>query len=233
MKVTLAKGSGFCFGVRDAVETAQSAALKHGKVYMLGDIVHNEHVIKQLDEAGVEVVSSLDDVKDAPVLFRAHGTATEVWKQAVAKGLDVIDATCPLVLQIHDEVKDLASEDRKIFIIGDHGHDEVIGIASQVEDAVVISSPEEAMEIRKTKKIGVVSQSTQRIKNIQDILSILVTKTTDLRFINTVCFPTTRNQEAIDLLAAKNDVMIIIGSFTSANTKRLCSMSKKINSNTY
>lgn len=233
MKVTLARGSGFCFGVRDAVQMAHESAADFGNVYMLGDIVHNEHVVNHLDEAGVVVVDKLTDVKDAPVLFRAHGTATEVWDNAKKMNLNIIDATCPLVTQIHEEVKELEKEGRQIFIIGDHGHDEVIGISSQVKDATVLSKPEEAESLRKMKKIGVVSQSTQTIENVQEIINILITKAIDFRFINTICFPTTRNQEAIKELAATNDVMIIIGSYTSANTKRLTSISKKINNNTY
>ncbi|MCH8927477.1 MAG: 4-hydroxy-3-methylbut-2-enyl diphosphate reductase [Candidatus Marinimicrobia bacterium] len=233
MKVTLARGSGFCFGVRDAVQMAHESAADFGKVYMLGDIVHNEHVVNHLDESGVVVVDKLTDVKNAPVLFRAHGTSTEVWDKAKKMDLNIIDATCPLVTQIHEEVKELEKEGRQIFIIGDHGHDEVIGISSQVENATILSKPEEAESLRKMKKIGVVSQSTQTIENVQEIINILITKATDFRFINTICFPTTRNQEAIKELAAQNDIMIIIGSYTSANTKRLTSISKKINSDTY
>lgn len=233
MKVTLARGSGFCFGVRDAVKMAHESASDFGSVYMLGDIVHNEHVVKHLDESGVVVVDKLTDVKDAPVLFRAHGTSTEVWDNARKMELNIIDATCPLVTQIHEEVKELEKEGRQIFIIGDHGHDEVIGISSQVENATVLSKPEEAMSLRKMKKVGVVSQSTQTIENVQEIINILITKATDFRFINTICFPTTRNQEAIKDLAIKNDIMIIIGSYTSANTKRLTSISKKINTDTH
>lgn len=233
MKVTLARGSGFCFGVRDAVKMAHESASDYGSVYMLGDIVHNEHVVKHLDESGVVVVDKLTDVKDAPVLFRAHGTSTEVWDNAKKMELNIIDATCPLVTQIHEEVKELEKEGRQIFIIGDHGHDEVIGISSQVENATVLSKPEEAMSLRKMKKVGVVSQSTQTIENVQEIINILITKATDFRFINTICFPTTRNQEAIKDLADKNDIMIIIGSYTSANTKRLTSISKKINTDTH
>ena len=233
MKVTLARGSGFCFGVRDAVKMAHESAGEFGNVFMLGDIVHNEHVVNQLDDAGVLVVNNLDKVEGAPVLFRAHGTATDVWNNAKERGLNIIDATCPLVTQIHEEAKQLSEEGRQVFIIGDHGHDEVVGIASQVEGATVLSSPEEAEALRKMKKIGVVSQSTQTIENVQEILNVLVTKATDIRFINTICFPTTRNQDAIKELARINDVMIIIGSFTSANTKRLTSISMKINENTY
>ena len=134
---------------------------------------------------------------DKPVLFRAHGTAKEVWKDAEKNKMNIIDATCPLVQEIHKEVKQLDKEGRKIIIIGDHGHDEVIGIASQVQDAIIISTVEEAEKLKKTKKAGIVSQSTQTIENVQDIINILMTKVFDLRFVNTICFPTKRNQEQI------------------------------------
>jgi 4-hydroxy-3-methylbut-2-enyl diphosphate reductase len=201
---------------------------------MLGDIVHNESVVDDLEKNGVKVVSNLNQVPDdKPVLFRAHGTAKEVWKDAEKKKMNIIDATCPLVHEIHKEVKQLDKEGRKIIIIGDHGHDEVIGIASQVKDAIIISTVEEAEKLKKTKKAGIVSQSTQTIENVQDIINILMTKVFDLRFVNTICFPTKRNQEQIKELSEIVDLMIIIGSFTSANSKRLTQLSLERNKNTY
>jgi 4-hydroxy-3-methylbut-2-enyl diphosphate reductase len=234
MKIVLAKSSGYCFGVRDAVNAAYDVSKKHGEVYMLGDIVHNENVVKDLEKEGVKVVENLGEIpKDKPVLFRAHGTSKEVWKEAEDKKMNIIDATCPLVHDIHREVKELHAEGRKIIIIGDHGHDEVVGIASQVDNAIIISSIEEAEKLRKTKKAGIVSQSTQAIENVQDIINILMTKVVDLRFINTICFPTKRNHQQIKELSAITDMVIIIGSFTSANSKRLTELSLERNKNTY
>ena len=234
MKIILAKDAGYCFGVRDAVNSAYDTSKKYGEVYMLGDIVHNESVVDDLEKNGVKVVSNLNQVPDdKPVLLRAHGTAKEVWKDAEKKKMNIIDATCPLVHEIHKEVKQLDKEGRKIIIIGDHGHDEVIGIASQVKDAIIISTVEEAEELKKTKKAGIVSQSTQTIENVQDIINILMTKVFDLRFVNTICFPTKRNQEQIKELSEIVDLMIIIGSFTSANSKRLTQLSLERNKNTY
>ena len=234
MKIILAKDAGYCFGVRDAVNSAYDTSKEYGEVYMLGDIVHNESVVEDLEKSGVKVVSNLNQVPDdKPVLFRAHGTAKEVWKDAEKNKMNIIDATCPLVHEIHKEVKQLDKEGRKIIIIGDHGHDEVIGIASQVQDAIIISTVEEAEKLKKTKKAGIVSQSTQTIENVQDIINILMTKVFDLRFVNTICFPTKRNQEQIKELSEIVDLMIIIGSFTSANSKRLTQLSLERNKNTY
>ena len=230
MKIFLAKNAGCCFSVRDAVQLAYDTAQDDGDVYMLGHIVHNENVVEKLDKAGAKVVETLDQVPNGkPILFRAHGTHVDTWKKAQEKNMNIIDATCPLVEEIHDEIKILEKEGRKIIIIGDHGHDEVIGIASQVKNAVIVANPDEANALRKTKKAGVVSQSTQTIENVQEIINILMSKVFDLRFVNTICFPTKRNQEQIKELAEACDLMIVIGSFTSANSKRLTQLAKERN----
>ena len=234
MKIFLAKDAGYCFGVRDAVNLAYDTAKRHGDVYMLGDIVHNENVVADLNKAGARVVKSLDEVPDGkPILFRAHGTLVETWDDAKSKDMNIVDATCPLVKEIHDEVLKLSKEGRKIIIIGDHGHDEVVGIASQVNDAIVVSNEKEAMKLRKMKRAGVVSQSTQTIENVQKIINIIMTKVYDLNFVNTICFPTKRNQDQIKDLAKECDVMIVIGSFTSANSKRLTMLAEEINKKSY
>ena len=234
MKLLIAKDSGYCFGVRDAVELAYKTAEESGDVFMLGNIVHNENVVNDLDKIGAKVVRTLDKVPDGkPILFRAHGTTTDVWKKAKNMGMNIIDATCPLVKEIHNEVKALDSEGRCIIIIGDHGHDEVVGIASQVKNPIIVSSPEEAQNLRKMKKAGIVSQSTQTIENVQTIINIIMTKAFDLRFVNTICFPTKRNQQQLKDLSEKCDVMLIIGSFTSANSKRLHQLALERNKKSY
>ena len=234
MKILVAKDAGYCFGVRDAVNLAQKSGQDYEAVYMLGDIVHNESVVEDLSKAGSIVVNSLDDIpKDKPVLFRAHGTDPKVWKDAQKKKLNIIDATCPLVTDIHEEIKILESENRITIIIGDHNHDEVIGIAAQVKNSITISNVEEARSLRKMKRAGVVSQSTQMIENVQNIINVLMEKVYDLRFVNTICFPTRRNHEQIKELAGICDLMIVIGSFTSANSKRLTKLSLARNKNSY
>ena len=234
MKIFLAKDAGYCFGVRDAVNLAYDTAKNHGDVYMLGTIVHNERVIDDLSKAGAKVVDSIDDVpKDKPLLFRAHGTSPELWDKAKKNNLKLIDGTCPLVTEIHHEIKRLDEEGRKIIIIGDHGHDEVVAIAAQVERSIVIANVEEAKKLRKMKRAGVVSQSTQMIENVQDIMSVLMEKVFDLRFVNTICFPTRRNHEQIKELSLYCDVMIVIGSYTSANSKRLTQLALERNKRTY
>ncbi len=234
MKILLAKDAGYCFGVRDAVNLAYDTAQNHGEVYMLGTIVHNEKVVEDLSKAGTQVVDSLNEVpKEKPILFRAHGTAPNIWDEANNKKMNIIDATCPLVIEIHEEIKQLEAEGRNTIIIGDHGHDEVVGIAAQVKNPIIISNAEEANSLRKMKKAGVVSQSTQMIENVQKIINILMQKVYDLRFVNTICFPTRRNHEQIKQLATQCEVMIVIGSFTSANSKRLTQLALERNKRSY
>ena len=236
MNIIVAKSAGYCFGVRDAVNIAYETAEKYGNVYMLGDIVHNEKVVADLEKVGAKVVQNLSEVpKNSPVLFRAHGTKTDIWEEAKNKNLKIIDATCPLVHEIHHEVKKLESEKRQIIIIGDHGHDEVIAIADQVtkRKPIIISNPEEAKALRRYKRAGIVSQSTQMIENLQDIMNVLLQKVYDLRFVNTICFPTKRNHERIKELSVNCDVMIVIGSFTSANSKRLTELAVEKNDKSY
>ena len=234
MKILVAKDAGYCFGVRDAVNLAQKSGEEYESVFMLGDIVHNEDVVDDLNKSGSVVVNNIDEIpEDKPVLFRAHGTDPKIWKDAQKKKLNIIDATCPLVTEIHKEIKILESENRRTIIIGDHNHDEVEGIAAQVSKPIVISNVKEARALGRMKRAGVVSQSTQMIENVQEILNVLSEKVFDLRFINTICFPTRRNHEQIKELAEICDLMIIIGSFTSANSKRLTKLSLARNKNSY
>ncbi len=234
MKIIVAKDAGYCFGVRHAVDQAYKTTKEQGDVYMLGHIVHNENVVKDLEKSGTKVVESLDQVPvKKPLLFRAHGTEPSIWEQAYKKKLNIIDATCPLVTEIHEEVRRLEKDGRQIIIIGDHGHDEIVGISTQVKNPIIISNTEEARKLKKMKRVGVVSQSTQMIENIQNIISVLLTKVSDLHFVNTICFPTKRNHEQIKRLAQTVDILIIIGSFTSANSKRLSQIALEINQNSY
>ena len=157
MKIYLARDAGYCFGVRDAVNLAYDTADTHGEVYMLGTIVHNERVIDDLEKVGTKVISTLDDVpENKPVLFRAHGTPPEIWKEAKDKNLKLIDATCPLVVDIHHEIKKLEKEGRRTIIIGDHGHDEVSAIAAQVTRPIIVANIDEANKLRKMKRAGAV-----------------------------------------------------------------------------
>lgn len=234
-KINVAKNSGFCFGVRMAVDKALEEAEKSDNVIMLGDIVHNEHVVRKIDSSGVRVVDELPTENPGTLMLRAHGTVPEVYEEANEKGYRIVDATCPLVLEIHDNARGLDKDGYKVVIIGDHGHDEVKGIAGQVKNPIIISSPEEVEEKipSRVRKIGVVVQSTQNIENAQAIVQKLMTLGREMKYYDTICKPTKLYQAEIRTMPLENDVMIIVGSFTSANTKRLTEISHSLNTKSY
>jgi 4-hydroxy-3-methylbut-2-en-1-yl diphosphate reductase len=235
MNIQVAKSAGFCFGVRRAVDMALKAAREaHGPVYMLGNIVHNEHVIRQLAEAGIHVVDSLDQVESGTLLIRAHGAGPDVYATARAKGLTILDATCSLVLDIHQIARQLEREGYTVVVVGDHGHAEVLGIAGQVQKPVVVASAHEAAQkTGKTARIGIVVQSTQNIDNVRQIVCALTGTCRELRFFDTICSTTKNHQRDIRRLPVENDIMLIIGSYTSANTCRLREIAASLNPRTY
>lgn len=234
MIVNRADTAGACFGVKRAFDIAMKTARSDQHVVMLGDIVHNEHVVRKIDEAGVEVMQDLESVPEGSTLIlRAHGAVPEIYDAAERRGLKIVDATCPMVFEIHDEVKELAREGYTIVVIGDHGHDEVVGIAGQVLETIVVSNPDEARLIPRKRKIGVVSQSTQNIDNVRACVAELCLKSREIRFINTICAPTKNHQDEIRTMPYENDVMVIIGSLTSANTCRLTEIARNINPRSY
>ena len=237
MRINVAKSAGFCFGVREAVEIALDTVSKPGpSVHMLGDIVHNEQVVDRISKSGIKVTGSLEEITEGRLLIRAHGAKKGLAEEATKGGLEVIDATCPMVTEIHKDVEKLEAQGCEIVIIGDHGHDEVIGIASHVKEHVrIIATREEVGKAfpRRVKRLGVVVQSTQNIENVQAIMTELVLHAREIHFLNTICEPTIQHQRDIRTMPKENDVMIIIGSQTSANTMRLVSISKNINPRSY
>jgi len=234
-KINIAKNAGFCFGVKRAVSMALNGVKKHNDVYMLGDIVHNEYVIERIKNAGIKTAKNVDQIKEGALLLRAHGTTPEIYNEAKKKGLKIIDATCPLVFEIHKIAKTLEKDGYKVVIIGDYNHDEVIGIASQIKNPIIIAKPEDVKKNIKMiiKRIGVVVQSTQNIENTKKIIAELIPKCRELKFMDTICGPTKSYQREIRSMPKKNDIMIIVGSFKSANTNRLTEISESLNPNTY
>jgi 4-hydroxy-3-methylbut-2-en-1-yl diphosphate reductase len=234
MEIHLAESAGCCFGVKRAIKMAlEAAASGDDPLYMLGDIVHNEHVVRQIAEAGVQIVDSLDQIPSGTLVIRAHGAVPEIYDTTRSKGLNIIDATCPLVLEIHEIARKLQADGYTIVVIGDHEHDEVVGIAGQVRTNLIISTPDEAEQVERISRIGVVVQSTQNIEDVRRIVAVLAGKCRELRFVNTICPATTARQRDIRQLPRDHDVVIIIGSYASANTCRLREISNKINPNTY
>ena len=236
MKINVADSAGFCFGVKRAIDIAYKTLRTKNKVYMLGDIVHNEDITKEMDKAGVKKINRLVRVKNKILLIRAHGASKKTFQRAKSLGYTIVDATCPMVKEIHKIAVINEQKGYKIIIIGDNKHDEVRGIIGHLKNkAIVIDSNKKIplKRIKKIKKAAVVVQSTQNFEKIQIIVDTLQKHIEDLRFFNTICKPTRTKQQELKIMPLKNDVMIIIGSKTSANTKRLYEISKSFNKRSY
>jgi len=236
IKIKLAKSAGFCFGVRRALTIAFQAAGKHKNIYMLGDIVHNEQVVRQIEQAGIKKLKRFSSGCGKTLVIRAHGSSLDILNKAAQAGWRIIDATCPMVKEIHRVVTEMEGKGYRIIVIGDKKHDEVLGIIGQLKQkAVVIENPQEvpSARLKGIDKACVVAQSTQNLDKVLKIVGALKKRIKEVRFFNTICSPTRTKQEEIKSMPRQNDVMIVIGSRTSANTKRLYEISKSINDRTY
>ncbi len=232
MKITLAKSAGFCFGVKRALEIAFKTAKSKQKVCMLGDIVHNEDVIKEVAKSGIKKISRLTRNKNKILLIRAHGASQNILNKARSLGYTIVDATCPMVKEIHKTAKKMEQLGYSIIIIGDKKHDEVHGIIGQLTNNAIVIDKIESIPFRKIKqfkKAAVLCQSTQKLDKVIAIVAELKQHIKKLQFFNTICRPTRIKQEEIKHLPLVNNLMIIIGSKTSANTRRLFEISKSLN----
>ena len=236
MKINVAKSAGFCFGVKRALKIALDTSKTGSKVEMLGDIVHNEDVVKEIKKAGVGKIRRLRKGDNKILLIRAHGASEEIYEKASNFGYTIVDATCPMVKEIHKIAKISKKEGCEVIIIGDKKHDEVRGIMGQLQDkAVVIDSIKKIplTKLKNVKKACVVVQSTQNLEKTLTIIEVLKRYIRELKFFNTICKPTRIKQKEAKEMPLKNDLMVIIGSKTSANTKRLYQISKSLNKRSY
>lgn len=236
MIINIAKSAGFCFGVRRALKIASETLKLNKNVEMLGDIVHNEDVIEQIKKAGIKRVKKLTKGTNKTLLICAHGTAIKTFDNAQKLGYKIVDATCPMVKEIHKIVQEMENEYRRIIIIGDKKHDEVNGIRGHLKTKALVIDELKNIPlnyIRRIKSACVVVQSTQNLDKALKTVDVLKEHIKEVKFFNTICNPTRTKQQEIKKMPLKNDIMIIIGSKTSANTKRLYEISKALNQNTY
>ncbi|UCC94612.1 MAG: 4-hydroxy-3-methylbut-2-enyl diphosphate reductase [Candidatus Omnitrophota bacterium] len=236
MQINVAQSAGFCFGVKRALGIALKTARSGIAIEMLGDIVHNEDVVREVTKVGIKKIKRLGEGTNKILLIRAHGVPQKTLKEARKRGYTIIDATCPMVKEIHEIAKGAEQNGYKVIIIGDHKHDEVRGIIGQLKNKAVVIEDVKDIPLKKVKNIkkaAVVVQSTQNIEEVTKIANVLKRAIGELKFFNTICQPTQTKQREIKGMPLENDVMIIIGSKTSANTKRLYQISKSLNKKSY
>jgi (E)-4-hydroxy-3-methyl-but-2-enyl pyrophosphate reductase len=236
MVIAVAESAGFCFGVKRAIKIALETVAKGGTVEMLGDIVHNEQVVSQVEAAGIRKVDSLASGRGKTLLIRSHGAPESIYQEARHLGYRIVDATCPMVKEIHTIVRERYAQGFSIIIIGDKQHDEVQGILGQIGyDALVIEHADAVQkeDIQMLDRAAVVVQSTQALANVQAILAVLERHIPEVVFSNTICRATRERQAEMERLPLENDVVLVIGSKTSANTKRLYELARAANVRSY
>lgn len=238
MDVVLAKTAGFCFGVKRAVDTVYEQVEK-GNVYTYGPIIHNEEVVKDLEEKGVQILAdeqALKDLETGTVVIRSHGVERSIYELIKEKGLELVDATCPFVKKIHNIVDTDSAKGKQIIIIGDKNHPEVMGIVGWCNQApIVLESEEEAenLSFSGDKEISLVSQTTFNHKKFNKVVEIFKEKGYNISVYNTICNATEERQREAASIAKQVDAMIVIGGKNSSNTQKLFDISKKECANTY
>ena len=239
MRLIVAKSSGFCFGVKKAIELAKDSIHKYNTIYTLGPIIHNPQVVKRLEEEGIKSVDSIEKIasqSDTTLIIRSHGTTPQVIDKITKMNLNMIDATCPYVKRVHKTVKEFSDKGYNIIIVGQRCHPEIVGVNGWCNNkAFIINSMEEARELPDMNNICVVAQTTLDKNEWHEIVKILKTKYKDKNIVihNTICsttFPRQQEAREISKIVTK---MYVIGGKNSANTRKLYEICKENCNETY
>lgn len=236
--IITAKHSGFCYGVKRAVETTKKLKRENSsaKIWVLGELIHNSHVIQELEELGIHTVDDLPENESGTCVIRSHGASPDVFENAASKGFDVVDLTCPDVKKVQQRAVELTKDGYLVIIVGKPEHPEVVAINANAkrfgEDVFVIPDIETLKsieeKIKEHKRIGVVVQTTQRIEVLNEILCYLTTISKELKIYNTICNSTQMRQKEARDLAKVSDLVVVVGSKKSANTTHLAEILKEI-----
>ena len=226
MEIKKAKVQGFCFGVAITLKKAEEAIEAREQVTTLGHVVHNPQMVESLAERGLLNATSVDEIDTGALFVRAHGLPVEVYEKAKEKGLEIIDATCPMVTKIHVQAEKLKADGYKIIVVGDPKHPEVKGTLSHVPGAWCIETIEDVEKLPRGSRVGVVVQSTYSRERFTDIVRALIAKYYEVRAVNTICTDTNNRQSEALELSKEVEVMVVVGGKTSANTKHLAELSE-------
>jgi 4-hydroxy-3-methylbut-2-enyl diphosphate reductase len=238
MEIIVAEKSGFCFGVKRAVDSVYEQLSKDGPIYTFGPIIHNEQVVDELEELGVKVISSeeeLEGIAQGTVVIRSHGVTRHIYEQIENQGLSVVDATCPFVKKIHRIVEEESRSGKHIVVIGSRRHPEVEGIISWVEGPVTVIENEteaEDFNLDKDLEICIVSQTTFNNNKFKELVDIFQKKGYYVSVANTICNATEERQTEAKKIASSVDAMIVIGGAGSSNTQKLYEICKRECDNT-
>ena len=228
MEIIVAKHMGFCGGVKRAVEMAQGAAQQaDGPVFTWGPLIHNPQVVERLQAAGVQLTEQLNGLEGEAFVVSAYGVEHAVLEHARAKGMRVVDATCPVVIRAHQLAYKLADEGYQLIVVGDHGHPEMVTLKEVLGDKVtIVHTLEEARRVKVRGKVGVMSQTTQSLENFRQIVAHLAVRAKELKVLNTLCPAITVRQEEAERLVEEVDALVVVGGHGSSNTTRLTELGR-------
>ncbi|MDD2423653.1 MAG: 4-hydroxy-3-methylbut-2-enyl diphosphate reductase [Candidatus Cloacimonetes bacterium] len=224
MIIRLATSSGFCFGVRRAIQMALDASKGRDIVYSIGELIHNPQFVGELEEQGIKVANDVTALQDSVVIIRSHGITRDELRILQANGNTIIDATCPYVSRTHELIQTAIQDGYEVFILGDAKHPEVIGMMSYGNLQTIVIAPGEIPTSLKGKRICLISQTTQQVENLKKLACDILDQVLELKVYNTICLATTQRQNASAALAKDSDLMIVIGGRKSSNTKMLASL---------
>ena len=240
MEVIVAKTAGFCFGVERAVNQVYDQIKNgNGPIYTLGPIIHNEEVVRDLEEKGVKVLNSENEIltlTEGTVIIRSHGVGKHIYDMLKAQGIRIVDATCPFVKKIHRIVQEQNLQGRRVIIIGDETHPEVEGIKGWGDARTMVVKNEEQMEKLPSftgEKLCIVSQTTFNYNKFKDLVEKFEKKGYDILVLNTICNATQERQVEAERIASQVDAMIVIGGKNSSNTRKLYEICQKECKDTY
>lgn len=231
MRVVIASPTGLCFGVRRAIDALEKVLRERGTVYSIGSPIHNPQEVERLKGLGLVVVHSLDHVPPgSPIFVRAHGIAPSIMDIAMSRGGEVVDGTCPFVRKAQERARELSASGYPVVIVGDADHPEVRGILGFVDGfSVVVQGEDDPVlpGLRRFPRIGVLSQTTQKLEVFSSVARALVAIVPEVRVYNTICSATLERQRAVCNLASLVDGMLVIGGKNSANTKKLAQIARE------
>lgn len=216
-EIQIANAAGFCFGVKKAIQKAETM----DRAFIFGSLIHNPQEVARLASLNKKIVHSLEEIEDNRVVITAHGLDINVIGQMKEKKLEIIDTTCPLVTKIYNEGQKLQAKGLQIVIIGDPKHVEVKGIASRMNNPIIIYHEEDIDKVPQGSRVGVVCQSTLLMEKFDMFVALLKARCAEVIPVNTICKPTKDRQSAAASLSKLMDVMIVIGGRNSSNTHKL------------
>lgn len=236
LKVTIDKGSGFCFGVVYAIDMAEDILDREGYLYCLGDIVHNDEEVRRLTDKGLRIIDHdrLRGLHHEKVLIRAHGEAPATYQLALENDLTLIDASCPVVLKLQNRIKNSYDDDEQILIFGKHGHAEVVGLQGQTDNkALVFQDIKELDDVALPAKFTLYSQTTKSTDKFYQIRDELIDRGYDVKANDTICRQVSNRYTDLEKFVANYDKIIFVSGKKSSNGKVLYDVCKKYNPNSY